>query len=395
VSESPPNNKTGKGFAGLDSMASDVSEDIRAAKQVSTVSPTPPEDAGASSSPSDVQPPVQPNPTPASPNSSGMGATGWILGAVVLFLIVAGLSGKKPSSPSAQPTSSQPAPSYPESSAPASPPVASPPAPQSNIEMPPVGSNNVLDVRQIRYCQTENIRIEAIESVVDKRKSGEVERFNALVNDYNSRCGQYRYRRGDLQRVQQEVEQNRSAIANQAKSDWGRSSSAQLDLEASKKHTESSSTVNGLGQKPSESSSKPSLSLNDLSYGEREAIESACSQDKYLNGPSAYNKCLARHLAALKNAPRNIDLSSLSHSERESIESACSQDKYVNGPSHYNRCLTRQLVALKSAPRDIDLSSISYSEKESIEFSCSQDKYINGPAAYNRCLASKLRRLKR
>jgi hypothetical protein len=40
-------------------------------------------------------------------------------------------------------------------------------------------------------------------------------------------------------------------------------------------------------------------------------------------------------------------LSRLSTADRSSIESACSTDKYVNGPAAYNRCLSQQLARLR------------------------------------------------
>ncbi len=137
----------------------------------------------------------------------------------------------------------------------------------------------------------------------------------------------------------------------------------------------------------------PRRSLSSLSNPERESIESACSQDKYLHGPAAYNQCLNDQLNRLGTAPRRPDLSRLSNPERESIESACSQDKYLQGPAAYNRCLDDQLNRLGTAPRRPSLSSLSNPERESIESACSQDKYLHGPAAYNRCLGDQLNRL--
>jgi len=91
---------------------------------------------------------------------------------------------------------------------------------------------------------------------------------------------------------------------------------------------------------------------------------------------------------------RRPDLSRLSSPERQSIEAACSTDKYVNGPAAYNRCLNNQLVALERQGGRPDLSRLSTTERNSIEAACSTDKYVNGPAAYNRCLSQQLARLR-
>ena len=49
------------------------------------------------------------------------------------------------------------------------------------------------------------------------------------------------------------------------------------------------------------------------------------------------------------------DLSGLSREERESIQSVCSSEKYLQGPVAYNRCVASQLRSLKDAPRTPDL----------------------------------------
>jgi len=135
--------------------------------------------------------------------------------------------------------------------------------------------------------------------------------------------------------------------------------------------------------------------ISSLTGPERQSIESACSYDKYSNGPAAYNRCLEGQLGLLRTAPRRPDLSALSNQERQSIESACSYDKYSNGPAAYNRCLEGQLGLLRTAPRRPDLSALSNQERQSIESACSYDKYSNGPAAYNRCLVNQLDALRR
>jgi hypothetical protein len=134
--------------------------------------------------------------------------------------------------------------------------------------------------------------------------------------------------------------------------------------------------------------------LTDLSYPEKQSIESACLLPKMNDGPAAYNRCLVDQLARLRSAPRRPDLSSLSYAEKQSIESACLLPKMNDGPAAYNRCLEDQLARLRSAPRSPDLSGLSYPEKQSIESVCLLPKMNDGPAAYNRCLEDQLARLR-
>lgn len=51
--------------------------------------------------------------------------------------------------------------------------------------------------------------------------------------------------------------------------------------------------------------------LSGVSPDERRMIESACRGEKMLQGPAAYNRCLASQLSALKDTPRIPDLSRL------------------------------------------------------------------------------------
>jgi hypothetical protein len=130
--------------------------------------------------------------------------------------------------------------------------------------------------------------------------------------------------------------------------------------------------------------------LSGLSRPELESIESACSTEKVMQGPAAYNRCLQNQLASLAVGPRRPDLSGLSRPELESIESACSTEKVMQGPTAYNRCLRNQLASLAAGPRRPDLSGLSRPEVESIESACSTEKVMQGPAAYNRCLLKQL-----
>jgi len=75
---------------------------------------------------------------------------------------------------------------------------------------PPVGTNRVLGAPEIRYCLSEDIRLEAARDVVST--DAEVGRFNALVSEYNSRCGNYQYRRSVFESVQRQVEANRASL---------------------------------------------------------------------------------------------------------------------------------------------------------------------------------------
>ena len=203
-----------KGFAGLSSRVSEVPT----SSSGSTPPPSPP--------PHQVQPPESPK-SDSSPyggsssGASGRSKQGWVIGAVVLVIVwlIASSGGKKeaPRVPNYE-TPTYQTPSY--SSAKPSP----PPEPIADTQRPPVGRNEVLNTQQIRYCAKEKIRVAAIESVINNAYEREIDRFNAMVQDYNSRCGEFRYRRGAVESVQREVDLQRETITSTAKSEWVRGS---------------------------------------------------------------------------------------------------------------------------------------------------------------------------
>jgi hypothetical protein len=63
---------------------------------------------------------------------------------------------------------------------------------------PPLGSASVFSQANIRYCRYQKERFKAIEK--DLHNNEEISAFNALVDDFNSRCGKFQYRERDLRR---------------------------------------------------------------------------------------------------------------------------------------------------------------------------------------------------
>lgn len=73
--------------------------------------------------------------------------------------------------------------------------------------MPPVGNGLVLTSDQIRYCVYEDRRIKGAEKVVNNYDQSSVSRYNAMIDDYNSRCSNFQYRRGALTPIEREADQ--------------------------------------------------------------------------------------------------------------------------------------------------------------------------------------------
>lgn len=92
---------------------------------------------------------------------------------------------------------------------PSAPRVATPaptPAPATSVAVetrPPVGQGLTLNRSQIRYCVFQGQRLETIRTLTTTNY--QIDRFNGLIDDFNSRCSSYRYRSGVLSSVQREA----------------------------------------------------------------------------------------------------------------------------------------------------------------------------------------------
>jgi hypothetical protein len=203
------NEGANQGFDGLSSMVSDVDSAVESARKRSQTA-SPPAQTSAptsnrSSSDTIYQPPARP--------AGGAPVLKWVLiigGVLFLGAIIMSGSGKKKTTASASsggysnPTPSGYANTYSQ-------------AERFTEQMPSVGTNNVLNSAEIRYCIAEGIRIEGAEGVVNNYDQGSVDRFNRMVNSYNSRCGEYKYRRGALESARSDVEPYRSTLLGEGR----------------------------------------------------------------------------------------------------------------------------------------------------------------------------------
>lgn len=179
-----------KGFAGLDDMASDIDipEPIRRPVQ-SAPNPAPYSSPPVSSNYQafEIDESLLNKGKPKGMSSQMKWGIG--IGIVVVLAIIGNLNSKDTSG------------SY---SAPA------------NVEaMPPPGVSQVLADNQIRYCLSQDIRMDSWGSVVDHYSQTAIDSFNAAVGDYNSRCSDYKYKRGAIDRVRAEVETRRGSLQSE------------------------------------------------------------------------------------------------------------------------------------------------------------------------------------
>jgi len=83
-----------------------------------------------------------------------------------------------------------------------------------NEVKPPVGTDNILDENEIKYCLSENVRLQAMQNMV--KTNAQISLFNQYVDDYNVRCSSYRYRQVDMDRAKALVSQENGALYSQA-----------------------------------------------------------------------------------------------------------------------------------------------------------------------------------
>ena len=414
----------GKGFAGLSSLVSDVETTLpppakqeAAGSGASSSAERPTASQNAQTEPQPTQ--QQPYQAPSQP-SSGSSTGKWVLGiaAVIGVFWLIGQGSKQSSSPAPaySPPAQTTAPSY--SAAPAQPQAPSRP----EETKPPVGQDLVFSTAQIRYCLAEDIRMDGAKSAVNNYSDSDVDRFNAMVADYNSRCGSFRYRRGALESARRDIEPYRSQLQAEGRGRFARSPSTGSLSAPAPSRPAPDSTVQAIQQKLNELGYDAGAADGLMGRGTRSAII-AFQQDRGVAATGAADQALLLQLQqapprskttaaepstspppqSLSAAPAvqpqretsggKPNLSGASASEQAAIENACGYHKRINGPADYYRCLQTELTKLSSSGGQPDLSRASTSERAAIENACGYHKRINGPADYYRCLRTELAKL--
>ena len=76
--------------------------------------------------------------------------------------------------------------------------------------VPPVGTGQRLSLTYVRYCHFQEERLRVIKQEVNGPQ--DIQAFNVLANDYNSRCSNFYYQDDDLKRVLEEVEAGKNIL---------------------------------------------------------------------------------------------------------------------------------------------------------------------------------------
>ena len=414
----------GKGFAGLSSLVSDVDTTPPPAAKTEPAAPAP--SSGPPAPQAAQQQSSQQHQTyqePAQPSSTGSSGGKWVLGiaAVIGVLWLIGQSDKRTTSPA--PAYSPPA----QTATPSYSPPAEPQAPSRPQEsMPPVGQELVFSTAQIRYCLAEDIRMDGAKAALNSYSGHDVDRFNDMVADYNSRCGSFRYRSGALESARRDVEPYRNQLQSEGRSRFARSPSTGSLSTPAPVRPAPDATVQAIQRKLNELGYEAGTADGLMGSGTRAAIV-AFQQDRGLTATGVADQTL---LQQLKEVPRssserknnsvdpNADsrsstspsipftpqttqppqtatsessiLAGASTSERAAIENACGYYKRNSGPAEYYSCLRKEMGNLSNSAGRPDLSRASASEQAAIENACGYYKRNSGPAEYYSCLRKEL-----
>jgi peptidoglycan hydrolase-like protein with peptidoglycan-binding domain len=302
---------------------------------------------------------------------------------------------------------------------------------------PPVGQDLVFSVAQIRYCLAEDIRMEGAKSALNNYSGPDVDRFNAMVSDYNSRCGSFRYRKGALEGARSDIEQYRSKLQAEGRNRFDRSGSLstptpslpapdatiqtiqlklnelgydagtpdglmgrdtrsaiiafQKDRRLAVTGVASEALMLQIQQSPEESNSGPGT---EESVAQDPLSRSTTTE----TGPTASSPpptFAAPPTKPLPQAPITEDsiLSGINSTERAAIENACGYHKRNSGPADYYDCLRRELASLSNSAGRPDISRATASEQTAIENACGYHKRNSGPGDYYGCLRRELANL--
>jgi tetratricopeptide (TPR) repeat protein len=102
------------------------------------------------------------------------------------------------------------------------PPATTTPAPprsdsfDTGETLPAAGTGLALTRSNIRYCIFQRVRLEAARPSI--QAAAQEQRFSAAINDFNSRCSDYRYRQSDKDAVDAEVAAKRFSLESEGRS---------------------------------------------------------------------------------------------------------------------------------------------------------------------------------
>lgn len=195
-------------------------------------------------------------------------------------------------------------------------------------QLPPIGSGNVLSRNEIRYCLSEKIRINKIQSIINYYSEIEVNNMNSLVNDYNSRCAHFRYKRGMLESVRSDVNSNTYTLENSATNTVNSWRTSQNNISQPPQSNYNYKSNESVTYTPDNNHKKRSL---------KHAYPNNNSQYYDRTSQKQFHQNAVKQSSVTQVEEKVVSYSSLPPNQRASIDMDCFEAK-VKGEFFFNEC---------------------------------------------------------
>jgi len=83
-----------------------------------------------------------------------------------------------------------------------------------------------LNKNQLLYCEAEKIRLDVVQNKIDLYSTYEVDKYNNLSNDYNSRCTNKQYYKNDMYYVDRNIDKRRYELQQEGLARFSKSNAA-------------------------------------------------------------------------------------------------------------------------------------------------------------------------
>lgn len=94
------------------------------------------------------------------------------------------------------------------------------------LEKKPEAYTSVLDKHELLYCEAEKVRLDAVQYKINKYSSYEIDKYNNLSDDYNSRCSNKQYYKTDMYYVERNIKAKKYQLQQEGLARFGKSNSS-------------------------------------------------------------------------------------------------------------------------------------------------------------------------
>ena len=315
------------------------------------------------------------------------------------------------------------------------------------IEMKPSkSSSSALNMNELRYCLSEQIRLDSVKNIINDYFQEDIDRYNGLVNDYNNRCKNRKYYETAFTKANKEVNDREYTIKKDGLNRFPKPSEAYHESKPSS-YTSSSLTRNELRYCMAENIRLDTIKNKINNYSNYEIdkynrlsdeYNKLCQNTKYYINDQKYvqkqidarksiiqqeginrfwkkkqtkkhvkiKKKITKFSLTIKPTPGTARVQIMNIKPKYYDGIKLKKGKYHMRVSKKGYTTVKQWIVLKkdeyftitlnkkqnkvSNTKNLNLSQLTYAEKSSIQSACIMEKQ-KGPARYNRCLKKQMR----